>query len=79
MNMTSVTTAGEILPGFYLSDLLNSNLSEVLCQQDENLMEIEWLWYSQIIYYLLIRLPIMQWIEKNGKMYDVTDQGWFHI
>ena len=37
MHMASVTTAGEILPDFYLPDLLNIHLSKVLYQDDDDL------------------------------------------
>ena len=37
MQMASVTTSGEILPDFYLTDLLNIHLSKVLYQEDDDL------------------------------------------
>ena len=38
MHVTSVTTAGEILSYHYLQDLLNNHLSEILYQEDEDLL-----------------------------------------
>ena len=77
MHTTSVTTVGEILPDFYLPGMLNSCLSEVLFQEDDNLSCDG----NQVAVLLLNNLlPAYQTDHysvnrKNGKIYAMTDHG----